>query len=335
MAHSRYRTSRYRRSSHVRLSQYVPISKAVALQQKASTEASRFVRQAFFSLEPARLERYFAQYANENGATSAAYARKTYDKWRSGVVGMSPETATRLLKIVPRILPRYDQLKLLEIYVPYLQQSLAEMFLESLRREIIPALELVSSYQKAEEMAKKVPLPVDWFVKGVFTDQELAHFEEVIRFLLIHRLESSFRSVVSDLITLHNACAEKPFAITLRYQISFLGAQVDLESAQGVQNLDYRPSFYIDQPKVNKDVQSMIVRNIANILSGDEATEQRSSGMQSIALNELAATLDRVEASRNSETNASLRIEAKGGIAFLEITKLSLQLLRQKIGAAR
>ena len=243
----------------------------------------------------------------------------------------------RILEIVPAILSRQDQLKLLEIYIPFLQQSLAETFRESLGNKVIPLLELSTFYRSAEEMAKKVSLPVDWFVKGVFTEDELAHFQEIIRFLLIPRLERSFTNVVSDLIALHNACREQSLQIELNYRISALGAQVELESAQGVQNLSYRPSYQFDQSKVTDDIRGMLLRHVAETLIQDEASQKLATGMQNIALHELAATLGSIEKANNpnAEAHSTLRIEAKGGIAVLEINKISVALLQQAITQAR
>jgi hypothetical protein len=337
MGYRGYRRRSYRSYSYSRSNYYAPISQSVVLRQKASSEAMKFVRQAFFSLDYQRLERYFNQYAKEHGSSSASYARRTYPSWKCGAVGMSGQTATRILKIVPGILSRQDQLKLLEIYIPLLQQSLAETFRESLGNKVIPALELNIFYQKAEALAKQVSLPVDWFVKGVFTDEELTHFQEIIRFLLIQRLDRSFKNVVSDLIELHNACRGKPLQIGLNYQIAALGAQVELESAQGVQNLIFTPSYGIDQSKVTEDIRGMLLRHVADSLVQDEANQRLASGMQSIALNELAATLGSIEKADNpnAEAQSTLRIQAKGGTAVLEINKISIAMLRQNISAAR
>ena len=337
MAYRGYRRRSYRSYSYSRASYYTPISQAAVLRQKASSEAMKFVRQAFFSLDYSRLERYFNQYGRQHGSSSASYARRTYPSWKSGAVGMSGQTATRILEIVPAILSRQDQLKLLEIYIPFLQQSLAETFRESLGNKVIPLLELSTFYRSAEEMAKKVSLPVDWFVKGVFTEDELAHFQEIIRFLLIQRLERSFTNVVRDLIALHNACREQSLQIELNYRISALGAQVELESAQGVQNLSYRPSYQFDQSKVTDDIRGMLLRHVAETLIQDEASQKLATGMQNIALHELAATLGSIEKANNpnAEAHSTLRIEAKGGIAVLEINKISVALLQQAITQAR
>lgn len=59
--------------------------------------------------------------------------------------------------------------------------------------------------------------------------------------------------------------------------------------------------------------------------------------MQNIALHELAATLGSIEKANNpnAEAHSTLRIEAKGGIAVLEINKISVALLQQAITQAR
>jgi len=64
----------------------------------------REVERIFLQLAPRELEGLLSRYGREHGQKAEAYARETYEKWRSGAVKMSGQTAGRLLDLLPPLL---------------------------------------------------------------------------------------------------------------------------------------------------------------------------------------------------------------------------------------
>jgi hypothetical protein len=72
------------------------------------------VRQVFFNLPQAILDRVLADYKQQHGNSACGYAKQAYLKWKSGRVRMSGLVSERLLAIVPRYLDfgvKYDLLE--------------------------------------------------------------------------------------------------------------------------------------------------------------------------------------------------------------------------------
>ena len=64
----------------------------------------REVEKIFLQLAPCDLESLLSRYGQEHGQKAEAYARDTYEKWKSGAVKMSGQTAGRLLDLLPPLL---------------------------------------------------------------------------------------------------------------------------------------------------------------------------------------------------------------------------------------
>lgn len=72
------------------------------------------VEQHFLELDFGALSRLFDTYGKMYGAKPEAYARNTYEKWRSGAVKISGQTASRLMELLPPVLApsaRFDLIK--------------------------------------------------------------------------------------------------------------------------------------------------------------------------------------------------------------------------------
>lgn len=69
------------------------------------------VRRCFYDLPEATLKAVFKEYSTLHGTKKCEYAKRTYEKWRSGSVEMSGVISERLLALVPRFLEfgaKYD-----------------------------------------------------------------------------------------------------------------------------------------------------------------------------------------------------------------------------------
>ena len=297
---------------------------SVSSQIKANELAEQYIRAAFFSANWEVKAAYFELYAKKYGSSSAAYARKTYPKWRDGITGMSSQTARRVLEIVPAVLSRSQKLELLHIYVPSFEKSLQERLRENFcRMESIPVLELAASYETAEKVVNNMSFSMGWFVKDVFSEVELEHLHNVLRWLMLTRLKESFTAVQDDLIKLHNACRLVTFAVHLDYQIKLLGIGVELTAAAGLGKLAFSPVFKMTGQGLEEDVKSLLRKKLVVARAEDKEANYHGRGKGVIAIHEVESALAVVERSdsRAAEIETTLEIEAQGGSALLNLEK--------------
>jgi hypothetical protein len=73
----------------------------------------RDVLDEFYRLSPRQLAALFGNYERRYGRPAAAYARKTYEGWKSGVTRPSAKTVGRLLESLPEVLDFEDKCELL------------------------------------------------------------------------------------------------------------------------------------------------------------------------------------------------------------------------------
>ena len=302
-----------------------------------NTFAEEFIKRAFFNLSWEKRFECFSIYAQKYGKGPASYAEKTYHSWKSGSVGMSGQTARRVLEIVPVILPRETRLELLETYLPSFEEKIRDTLDQQWGKSgTIKALDLESTYVTAQQTINQMRFYMEWFVKDMFSEHEIAHLENVVRWLMLTRLRESFVAVKTDLISLHNTCRTYTFGIHLDYRIKMLGTRVKISHAHGIAEMTFSPIFKTSGDKVQEDVKILMRRKLVDARFEDQKQDYQGRGNTVIALHEVASVLDAVgEANpHNKEVETTLEIEAKGGTATLRIEKKSLNHLKNKISAA-
>jgi hypothetical protein len=67
----------------------------------AITEIYKAVRRIMFELPSHQQESLFRRYGDKYGSSAESYARKVFPNWKSGKVGMSGQTASRMTQLVP------------------------------------------------------------------------------------------------------------------------------------------------------------------------------------------------------------------------------------------
>lgn len=72
------------------------------------------VKQYFFALNPAQLQKMLALYGQQYGASARQYAERIIKKWQTNRVQMSGQTATRLFKLLPSHMPLEGKYRLIE-----------------------------------------------------------------------------------------------------------------------------------------------------------------------------------------------------------------------------
>jgi hypothetical protein len=72
------------------------------------------VKQYFFALNPAQLQKILGLYGQQYGVSARQYAERIIRKWQTNRVHMSGQTATRLFKLLPSHMPLESKYRLIE-----------------------------------------------------------------------------------------------------------------------------------------------------------------------------------------------------------------------------
>jgi hypothetical protein len=86
------------------------------------------VKQYFFNLSQKELDLILNKYERAYSKKARDYAQETYPKWRSGKVHMSGQTAERLFKLLPPIMPIEKKFELVESLWNHVGQSSNKSF---------------------------------------------------------------------------------------------------------------------------------------------------------------------------------------------------------------
>lgn len=323
-----YYRGRYQRRSYNRRPalHFAPPTEVARLRQQARRSAHQFVLAKFFALSPSEYQRYSSWYREKHGPSAHDYLQKTYTSWKHRSTGMSPQTSMRVLEGVPRIMSRHEQFQLLRFYLPYVLCTPRELG----RSLTIGSSELPQFYAKAGDSIITQTFDLDWFVSAVFSADELTAFQNVIRFILLRRLEASFVDVKSDLILLHNSLRTLQAEVTLHYQIDFFGARVAVSDMHAVAN----QQLVVTLPPITKE--DLALQELKSILAdtalNDSLKLHFGSEIQSLGIKDLGRVVQQAEAVRaDQEMDSQMGIEGRGGIAQLRIIKRSVSKIKTQI----
>lgn len=186
------------------------------------------VRQVFFELPAATLERVFADYKEKNGQSAYAYAKRVYADWKSGKVQMSGQIGERLLAIVPRHLDFAVKYNLLEKLCRCREGT-------RLRVELthdMTASEAIGTVLRAIETARSTSLP-EHIVKRMhwLADNDGTVARSLLNHVFDREYEVIVRSVQQELLrllSLRSDLAGKPVELHVQREITLPGVTVQI-----------------------------------------------------------------------------------------------------------
>lgn len=190
----------------------------------AYERASDFIRSEFFSLDHATFAKIMRLYEGEYGTGAYNYLMRTFHKWRLGYVGMSGQTQYRILHCVPRFLSPAKQFTILAFYIPeYMKQLIEASHVHNMTMDAVP-----SAFANAAKRCQETEPKLDWFVHGIFTEEEIAAFAEVARYTALDRLHRSYAAVRVDLATTTSHLSEADASVSMCYRLDEVGCVIEL-----------------------------------------------------------------------------------------------------------
>lgn len=190
----------------------------------AYSRACEFIRKEFFSLDYATFAKVMRLYEREYGTGAYNYLMRTYHSWRLGTVGMSGQTQYRILHCVPRVLSSAKQFTILSFYIPeFMRQVVDTSRAHKLTIDAIP-----TAFANAAKRCQEIQPKLDWFVCGIFTEEEVAAFVDVARYTAIDRLQQCYAGVCLDLATMADHLSDVDASVNMRYRVDELGVDIEL-----------------------------------------------------------------------------------------------------------
>ncbi len=190
----------------------------------AYMQSTQYIRKEFFGLPPATLSEVLSVYEEEYGAGARDYLVRTLPNWRTGRVGMSGQTQTRILHCVPKFLSPAKQFAILSFYVPEFERRV----IGTAGTRGISVSDVPSVFASIAKRCRESEPQLDWFVQGVFSRSEIAAFANVCRFTVLDRLQRSYAAVRLDLVTVAQAFTELDASVHLHYRIDEIDEKVSL-----------------------------------------------------------------------------------------------------------
>lgn len=164
----------------------------------------------------------------------------------------------------------------------------------------------------------------------MFSAEELTAFQNVIRYILLRRLESSFTSVQSDLIALHNALRGLNADVTLNYQIDFFGAKVSVYDVHlaAEQQIEVTQSLLTAEDLSQPELKAILTDTALT----DSLKFHFSTEIQLLGMDDIGKVSQQVEAIKtDQEMDSQIGVEGKGGSAHIHIVKRSVAQMKAQI----
>ena len=162
---------------------------------RAPDESLTYVQQRFFGFSESTFLGFSEYYQEKYGTGAAKYLHKTYPLWKSGLTGMSGQTAQRILRCVPRFLKPEEQFKLLSFQIP----KIVKQFTSEWRHKDMEVSQLKASYEEFARQVLNRTFTLDWFVGESFSRDEQEELLLALKYTMLDCLRRSYGRVSSDL----------------------------------------------------------------------------------------------------------------------------------------
>lgn len=321
----------YRRSRH-RNRYYSGYSNVSRVGSQTRDAAREYVRKCLFTLDNPRKRILFANYEALYGKAAGQYLRETLTKWGTGRVKMSDQSEQRILECVPRVMTVTEQYELLVISSNRWLRKLDGSDARRLPRPIGSVNELRNVYINAITRVISERPELDWFVKNVFTNEELNEYLSCLRFLAIQRYLQTFRAIQIDLASvlpideIEGCRVRSSYVDKLTNHLIEGVGRKDLECAPIeqenpipalVSRIGHENAWLISERIMNEQYAAVVGKQTVNI-----GRDDMNSALTSLA-----------ELPPGADYDASYVIHGSGGDLYVHIQRRNVFKLRAEIAA--
>jgi hypothetical protein len=282
-------------------------------------KSMEFVRQEFFHLETERFERFANCYAQKFGDGAKQYLRRTFPRWKSGMTEMASGTEQRILEFVPPFLDTEKQFKLLSFQIPsVIQQQRSEI-----RTAFVRASSLKNTYLSLALNLVKRDYQLDWFVKDIFSADEVAEFIEVFKYTMADCLRQSFLMVRKDLTLLQEVLPRIDSSVEINYHIGLLQCPLELDKFPSPEEM----LLEIELPTAQLATRfhEQYKRILLNHALAHCQTEIADQANRQIALYDIQTVIGQLQRTNSSqEYESTIEVKGLGGTLRIILQKKNL-----------
>jgi hypothetical protein len=229
----------------------------------------------------------------------------------------------RVLECVPKFLNVDKQFKILSFYIP----SAIENHSSAYSNKSINADELNDFYFQLTQNAFSKDYYLDWFVKKVFSDEEINGFQSVIKYTVLEKLNQSYKFVKEDLIAFSKILKRLDDAVDVEYRVSSMNIRI---------NLNNFVSFKEQKELITIPPPNIVTRHdewYRNILLDHSlesiANKKKAQFSQIFALRDIELITSYLNKRKSrDEYETCVEANGKGGKAIITIIKKNITLMK-------
>ena len=288
------------------------------------SDSRAYVRDRFFNLTDSQFKDFIKFYASKYGISPRDYLLNTYYSWKSGSTKMSQQTETRLLSCVPKVLFQDEQVVLLRYNLEYFIEHENHRF----NFKQIPLSNLAAAYYEHLVYLEKRDITLDWFIKDIFSADEMGHFISLFRYLLIKRLEISFLAVCNDLQRIKQLVNQTSAPVSVSYKIKFFNIEINFDSY----SVPNRNSFTVSEeiPDFFKSQSNLLKEFLSQDALEMQKDHTQSTIKALISSNDIKLALDQI-ASFSQEVDCKMNANGEGGLINLHFVRKDLKRLNYEL----
>jgi hypothetical protein len=289
-----------------------------------------FVRQHLFKFDSVNMQAFTGYYTERYGDNAGRYLTNTITQWAAGTVKMSAQTEQRILECVPKFMAIEEQFELLLLSAPILDRSTETTYNLYYGTKPPTIQGLHSCYTESIQDIRARTVHLLWFVKNVFTEQEIQEYVECLRYVAIQQLIKSYSAVLDDLRQILPALQISGCKVRYHYEEHLRMFRLDLFD---IADLDAYKLLVQNPPpafvsRIGIENAKMIMDRLLLI----EHKLTQGTGSVMIGVNELKSFVQTILSSKNGpEYSASLVVNGSGGAMHIEISRKDPELLRKNL----
>lgn len=292
----------------------------------SNSRAIKFLKTEFFSLNNIAFSKFSRIYGKKYGYESQVELIQTYPHWKSGHTRMSGKTIKKILECVPLCLSKEAQFKLLCFQIPSVlhQQKLA------MRIHQIDTWQLDDTYQQIADRIMAREYTVEWFLKDLFSHDELNEFVNLFKFMLLDSLRQSFLQVQQDLTLMYELLPSVDSGVDLQYRVNLFDCNLKVDFSRPPMNKEF--SIPIPEPvlvsRYRDKYQAMLLEHTLSY----RQTEIKGQANHHIALTDIQNLVSQLgQITSHHEYDSTMNLKGSGGIMKLRLFNKNLMSLRFSI----
>jgi hypothetical protein len=276
------------------------------------------------------MQAFTGYYTERYGDNAGRYLTNTITQWAAGTVKMSAQTEQRILECVPKFMAIEEQFELLLLSAPILNRSTktTDNLYYGTKPPSIQGLH--SYYTESIQDIKTRTVNLLWFVKNVFTEQEIQEYVKCLRYVAIQQQIKSYSAVLDDLRQILPALHIPGCKVRYHYVEHLRMFRLDLFDIADLDTYKLHeqnppPTFVsrigIENAKMIMDRLLMIQHKLT-----------QGTGSIMIGVGELKSFIQTILSAKNGpDYSASLVVTGSGGAMHIEITRKDPEFLRKNL----